>query len=67
MKKLLVLPLLLGFTSAVNAETHWLIMRTPSSLITIPTDNIEECEASGAKYKKAKLTKYPVYVCVKGK
>ena len=68
--KRLLLPLLaaLALPTAVNAETHWLIMRsTPSTLIKIPTNNLEECEASGAKYKKAKLTKYPSYVCIKGK
>ena len=57
----------ISLPTAVNAENHWLIMRsTPSTLIKIPTNNLEECEAFGAKYKKAKLTKYPSYVCIKG-
>ena len=68
--KCLLLPLLaaIALPTAFNAETHWLIMRsTPSKLIKIPTNNLEDCEASGVKYKKAKLTKYPSYVCIKGK
>ena len=38
-----------------------------STLVTIPTNNIEECEASGAKYVEAKFAKYVKYVCLKGK
>ena len=69
MEKLLLLPLLLGCTSAVNAETHWLVMssKAGSTLVTLPTNNIEECEASGAKYVGAKFAKYVKYVCLKGK
>ena len=35
--------------------------------IIAPTNNIEECEASGAKYVEAKFAKYVKYVCLKGK
>ena len=69
--KLLLLPLqaALALSTAVNAETYWLVMssKAGSTLVTIPTNNIEECEASGAKYVEAKFAKYVKYVCLKGK
>jgi len=69
--KRLLLPLLAAITlpTAVNAETYWLVMssKAGSTLVTIPTNNIEECEESGAKYVGAKFAKYVKYVCLKGK
>tara|TARA_B100000212_G_scaffold58032_1_gene38944 strand:- start:872 stop:1054 length:183 start_codon:yes stop_codon:yes gene_type:complete len=59
--KRLLLPLLaaIALPTAVNAETYWLVMSSKegSTLVTIPTNNIEECEASGAKYLEAKFAK----------
>ena len=55
MKRLLLLPLLLGFISPVNAETWWLIMRGGINQTVlnhhwaIPTNSEQECEASKAK------------------
>ena len=59
--KRLLLPLLaaIALPTAVNAETYWLVMssKAGSKLVTIPTNNMEECEASGAKYVEAKFAK----------
>jgi len=69
--KSFLLPLLASITlpAAVNAETYWLVMssKAGSTLVTIPTNNIKECEASGAKYVRTKFAKYVKYVCLKGK
>ena len=62
MKKLLVLPFLLGFTSAVNAETWWLMAAGERILSggglsnshvnwAIPTYSETECEIAGQKWK----------------
>ena len=81
MKKLLVLPLLLGFTSAVNAETWWL-MAAGERILTggglasshvnwaIPTYSETECEIAGQKFLDSKLPTSKDrrgYACVKGK
>ena len=46
MKRLLLLPLLLGFTSAVNAESHnyYLLLRTGYGSWTVPMESMEACE-----------------------
>ena len=46
MKKLLVLPLLLGFTSAVNADfnNYYLLLRSGESSWTVPMESMEACE-----------------------
>ena len=55
MKGLLLLPLLLGFTSPVNAETWWLLVRGQTSQTVlnvpweIPTNSEQECEAEKTK------------------
>ena len=55
MKRLLLLPLLLGFTSPVNAETWWLLVRGQTSQTVlnvpweIPTNSEQECEAEKTK------------------
>ena len=79
MKKLLVLPLLLGFTSAVNAETWWLMaagerilggMATSHINYAIPTNSETECEIAGQKFLDSKLPTSQGrrgYACVKGK
>ena len=59
MKKLLVLPLLLGFTSAVNAENYSLVMTmytrctgNPNcasehhNMYSVPMASLEQCERS---------------------
>ena len=46
MKRLLLLPLLLGFTSAVNADCHnyYLLLRTGDGSWTVPMETMEACE-----------------------
>ncbi len=67
MKKLLVLPLLLGFTSAVNAESYWLILRwddpVGNSLEKIEMESMEQCKEQGEIWKYG----YRYYTCLKGK
>ena len=74
MRKLLVLPLLLGFTSAVNAETWYLLARAGSkgATFTIPMESKEDCEEQGNIYLKGKNWKgdkgiIRAYICIKGK
>ena len=61
MRKLLVLSLLLGFTTAVNAESYWLVLRWKASnsvgLEKIQMVSIEECENEGTKWQNTELTK----------
>ena len=55
MKRILLLPLLLGLTSPVNAETWWLIMRGRTNQSqgdvswTIPTSSEQECKREREK------------------
>ena len=48
MKRLVLLPLLLGFISPVNAESHWLLIRSMSgqsrAMEKIEMASIEQCE-----------------------
>ena len=44
MKKLLVLPLLLGFTSAVNAETWYLLVSNNNTSHTVKMASKEDCD-----------------------
>ena len=81
MKKLLVLPFLLGFTSAVNAETWWLMAAGERILSggglsnshvnwAIPTYSETECEIAGQKWINSKFPFEKArrgYACVKGK
>ena len=72
MRKLLVLPLLLGFTSAVNAETWYLLAKTAQNAFTIPMESKEDCEEQGNIYLKGKNWKgdkgiIRAYICIKGK
>ena len=57
MKKLLVLPLLLGFNSAVNAESYCLVIGKTYCLQgfgiameKIEMGNMSQCEEQGKKY-----------------
>ena len=57
MKKLLVLPLLFGFTSVLNAESYWLVIGKTYCLqgCGIAMEKIEmasmsQCEEQGKKY-----------------
>ena len=81
MKKLLVLPLLLGFTSAVNAETWWLLMRGRTNQgagvvsWSMPTASEEECNTEKDKVidRKNWVTNATIKrlvidaICLKGK
>ena len=55
MKKLLLLSLLLGLTSPINAETWWLLVRgqTKQTVLNvpweIPTNSEQECETAKTK------------------
>ncbi len=54
MKRLLLLPLLLGFTSAVNAETYWLVLKVGVSrgaLEKIEMKSMEQCKEEGVNLK----------------
>ena len=58
MRKLLVLPLILGFTTAVNAESVWLwlSLKGPSSGPTqekILMPSLEECKEEGQRWVMA--------------
>ena len=46
MRKLLVLPLLLGFTSAVNADSNnsYLLLENGDVSWTVPMESMEACE-----------------------
>ena len=67
--KRFLLPLLaaLALPTAVNAETVWLVLRY-QGMTSIPTDSMEQCEASGQKYmSKKKLSKTRMlYWCLEG-
>ena len=70
MKKLLVIPLLLGFTSAVNAESYWLLVsQTGGGLVKVEMDNMKSCEIESNKIEKAKpfAPKLVFTYCMKGK
>ena len=74
MKILLVLPLLLGFTSAVNAETWHLITKSfKGEFIAIPMATQADCEREGQEITNYKNWKGRVqvvnlaYYCIKGK
>ena len=79
MRKLLLLPLLFGFTSAVNAESVWLLVdyiwdyseSHAAAFEKIEMKDMEQCEEQAAVYKSAD-TLYSIkrkrgYVCLKGK
>ena len=74
MKKLLLIPLLLGFISALNAESYWLILSSSaggsSALEKIEMANMEQCEEQGEIFAseriKFKMNKKQ-YECLKGK
>ena len=44
MKRLLLLPLLLGFTSAVNAESYYLLVAFGERIFTEPMKSLDQCE-----------------------
>ena len=73
MKKLLVLPLLLGFTSAVNAQAVYLVAEAASGLSwSIPMRDIYQCEEQGQRLINGKNWKGHAnynfgYVCLEGK
>ena len=68
MRKYLI-PLLaaIALPTAVNAETVWLVLRY-KGMTSIPTNSMEQCEASGQKYmnkiKNSKTTMF--YWCLEG-
>ena len=74
MKKLLLIPLLLGFISSVNAESYWLILSSgaggSSALEKIEMASMEQCEEQGEIFAseriKFKMNKKQ-YECLKGK
>ena len=51
MRKLLVLPLLLGFIPSVNAESYWLVLKVDDdrgiALEKIEMKSMEQCEEQG--------------------
>ena len=49
MKKLLVLPLLLGFTSAVYAESVHLLVKRGNSSFQLEMPSLEQCEYEGKR------------------
>ena len=75
MKKLLVLPLLLGFTPAVNAETWYLIAQNKRGHWQVPMLSKQNCEAEGSKFKDLRSNEhwkgfrgdFPGYICLLGK
>ena len=75
MKKLLVLPLLLGFTSAVNAETWYLLGKTSAGTWTVPMPSEDQCNAEGKRFNNLNRdsewegfkSNAPAYICLKGK
>ena len=73
MRKLLV-PLLAAFalTTAVNAESYWLVISAASqasaSLQKIEMSSMYQCEEQGKIFRKATYIKRNVqYICLKGK
>ena len=73
MKRILLLPLLLGLTSPVNAESVWLIMyssfKDGNSFEKVQMKNMEQCNEQGQKilFKKGKGIRHSTYVCITGK
>jgi len=77
MRKLLVLPFLLGFTSAVNAQSYWLLIMKSGfhgvGLEKIEMKSIDDCEKQGdlfinsMKEESDSAAKYLYFVCVTGK
>ena len=74
MKKLLVLPLLLGFTSTVNAETWYLLVSNNNTSHTVKMASKEDCDfwadkwvSGDTEYWVGTATKRPAGFCVKGK
>ena len=75
MKKLLVLPLLLGFTSAVNAETWYMLGKSSAGTWTVPFSSEEQCNAEGARFQNINRdsewvgfkTNATGYICLLGK
>ena len=69
MRKLLVLPLLLGFTPSVNAESYWLVLImgvSRGALEKIEMKSMEQCKEAGAKFV-SRNTKYHASTCLIGK
>ena len=73
MKRLLVLPLLLAFTSPVNAENYYLLVGTKGPRNwKVPMESLEECEKSLTKVIDKSNWKGDtrgdlMAICVKGK
>ena len=67
MKRLLILPFLLGFTPSINAESVWLILkysgsyatvgRVSTSLEKIEMEDMDQCQAMGNKWTNSEVTK----------
>ena len=76
MKKLLLLPLLLGFTSAVNAETWYMLAATAGGQNwTVPFPSEEQCLSEGKRFININRDSEwqgfkknaPAYICLLGK
>ena len=76
MKKLLVLPLLLGFTSTVNAETWYLLGgNNLQGTFTVPMMNKSDCDFWATEFVNLKKSDHwkgwrssaPSAICVLGK
>ena len=74
MKRLLLLPFLLGFTSPVNAESYWLLIRTPGatkSLEKIEMSSINQCDEEIGKllirWNLSEKWRKDHFACVTGK
>jgi hypothetical protein len=68
MKRLLLLPLLLGFTSAVNAESHnyYLLVKIGYGTWTVPMESMEACEKALNKAMDKKSWVYRNKMATKG-
>ena len=71
MKKLLLIPLLLGFISAVNAESYWLVLHSGGNgkaLEKIEMESMKQCKEQGELFKNfTKYNTYVKYICLTGK
>ena len=73
MKKLLVLPLLLGFTSAVNAETWYMLAQNNTGSHTVKMASKDACEfwadkwvRGGTEYWRGYVAPRTAAICVLG-
>tara|TARA_B100001093_G_C26729431_1_gene971516 strand:- start:411 stop:635 length:225 start_codon:yes stop_codon:yes gene_type:complete len=74
MKRLLLLPLVLGFTSPVNAESYWLILTyspDATGMVSVEMKSLDDCKIQGEQWVNStthgKPNRTRKFHCVVGK